>query len=412
MPLQGAKVGAEKRKRGMKTNAGQTGQGTGQSDGLATAERYYRDYGVRAKELRGQGKTIMGYLSALGPVEIITAAGLVPLRLKGDVNEPITKADAHMETIVCPFVRNVFDAVLKGSYAYLDGIVLPHLCDSTSRTYDTWAYNVQMPYSFFLNVPHVSDQPSLDFFKGVLGTFIKSLERLTGTSISDDALTQSVKAHNRNRSMMRQLYALRRSDPPLISGVEMTKVLVAAMGLPVDESTRLIASIIDEVKVRVPKARASEKSARIMIVGDQIDDTAMVEIVENAGAWVVMDDMSIGSKIHWLDADETKNPLDAIAERYLRKIPLPTTFVGAGKPYAESLEDRFGQIRGYVKDFSVNGAILFIYKYCDPYGFEVPALKSYIEALGVPVLYLEDEYSTSTPGRLKTRIEAFLEMIA
>ncbi len=388
------------------------GQNAGQGNGLATAEKYYREYGLRAMELHGQGKGIMGYLSALGPVEIITAAGLIPMRLRGDANEPITRADAHMETIVCPFVRNVFDAVLKGKYEYLDGIVIPHLCDSTSRTYDTWAYNVPLPYSFFLNVPHASDGPSLEFFKGVLGTFINSLERLTGKSITDEALAQSVKAHNRNRSTIRQLYALRQSNPPLISGVEMTRVLVAAMGMPVDESTQLIASVINEVKAREPKAKASEKPARIMIIGDQIDNTAMVEIVEGAGAWVVMDDMSIGSKIYWLDADETKNPLDGIAERYLRKIPLPTTHVGAGKPYQESLEDRFGHIRGYVKDFSVDGAILFIYKYCDPYGFEVPALKSYIEALGVPVLYVEDEYSTSTLGRLKTRVEAFLEMIA
>jgi len=386
-------------------------QSTGQGNGLATAEKYYREYGLRAKELHRQGKGVMGYLSALGPVEIITAAGLVPLRLKGDVSEPITKADAHMETIVCPFVRNVFDAVLKGTYGYLDGVVIAHLCDSTSRTYDTWAYNVPLPYSFFLNVPHSSDAPSIDFFKSVLGTFIKSLEGLTGTRITDEALAQSVKAHNKNRQMMRQLYALRQSNPPLISGVEMTHVLVAAMGLPVDESTQLIASVIDEVKARVPKSKGSD-SARIMILGDQIDNTAMIEIVENAGAHVVMDDVSIGTKVHWRDADETKNPLDGIAERYLAKIPLPTTFVGAGKDYQESLEDRFGHIRGYVKDFSVDGAILFIYKYCDPYGFEVPALKSYIETLNVPVLYLEDEYSTSTIGRLKTRIEAFLEMIA
>jgi benzoyl-CoA reductase subunit C len=407
--LCGAKIRAEKRKRAMNATRGEH---AGQNNGLAKVERYYREYGSRALELRGQGKGIMGYLSALGPVEIITAAGLVPLRLRGDVNEPITKADAHMETIVCPFVRNVFDAVLKGKYGYLDGIVIPHLCDSTSRTYDTWAYNSPLPYSFFLNVPHGSDGPSLDFFKAVLGTFIKSLEQLTGHSITDEALAQSVKAHNRNRGMMRQLYALRQSNPPLISGVEMTRVLVAAMGLPVDESTQLIASVIDEVKARQPEVKASDKSARIIIVGDQIDDVSMVEIVEHAGARVVMDDMSIGSKIYRLDADETKNPLDGIAERYLRKIPLPTTFVGAGKPYKESLEDRFGHVRGYVKDFSVDGAILFIYKYCDPYGFEVPALKSYIEALGLPVLYLEDEYSTSTLGRLKTRIEAFLEMIA
>ena len=108
--MRGTKIRAEKRKRAMNATRGQN---AGQNNGLAKAERYYREYGSRALELHRQGKGIMGYLSALGPVEIITAAGLVPVRLKGDVNEPITKADAHMETIVCPFVRNVFDAVLK-----------------------------------------------------------------------------------------------------------------------------------------------------------------------------------------------------------------------------------------------------------------------------------------------------------
>jgi benzoyl-CoA reductase/2-hydroxyglutaryl-CoA dehydratase subunit BcrC/BadD/HgdB len=39
-------------------------------------------------------------------------------------------------------------------------------------------------------------------------------------------------------------------------------------------------------------------------------------------------------------------------------------------------------------------------------------MKSYFESMGVPVLYLEDEYSTSSLPRTKTRIEAFLEMIA
>jgi len=96
------------------------------------------------------------------------------------VSEAITKADAHMETIVCPFVRNVFDAVLKGKYGYLEGIVIPHLCDSTSRTYDTWSYNIDLPYSHFLNVPHVTDDPSVEFFKAILRVFMKSLEKLTG----------------------------------------------------------------------------------------------------------------------------------------------------------------------------------------------------------------------------------------
>ena len=46
------------------------------SRGLATVEKYYQDYGSRARELKKQGKQIMGYLCAFTPVEIITAAGL------------------------------------------------------------------------------------------------------------------------------------------------------------------------------------------------------------------------------------------------------------------------------------------------------------------------------------------------
>ena len=89
-----------------------------------------------------------------------------------------------METIVCPFIRNVFDATLKGKFDYLDGMVMPHQCDSTDKTNNEWRYNLKLPYWHFLNVPHLTDDSSVDFFRSVLGVFIKSLERFTGREIT------------------------------------------------------------------------------------------------------------------------------------------------------------------------------------------------------------------------------------
>jgi benzoyl-CoA reductase subunit C len=381
-----------------------------QLGGLAKAEKYYSDYGSRARELRNSGRKVIGYLSALCPVEILTAAGVVPIRLKGNVSEAVTKADAYMETMVCPFVRNVFDAALKGKYGYLDGIVLSHQCDSIDRTYDVWSYNLGFPYWHFINYPHVTDDPSIEFTNKILRIFIQSLEKFTGRSITDQALAEAVRAHNENRQAMRELYDLRKADVPCISGAEMMKVLMAAMSLPVDESTALIQGVTEEVKQRAPKS--GHKTARIMLLGDQIDDVAIVNAIEGADAFLVMDDLSTGSKMYWGDVDVTADPVQGITERYLKKLKFPTTFVAAGNTYAENLDARFGHMKQYIKDFRVNGAILFIYKYCDPYGFEVPAIKSYIESTGTSVLYIEDEYSTSSLGRVKTRIEAFLEMIA
>jgi benzoyl-CoA reductase subunit C len=380
-----------------------------QMGGLEKAEKYYNDYGARARELKNSGRKVIGYLSALCPVEILTAAGVVPIRLKGNVSEAVTKADAYMETMVCPFVRNVFDAALKGRYGYLDGMVLSHQCDSIDRTFDVWSYNLGFPYWHFINYPHVADDPSIEFTNEILRIFIRTLEKFTGNRITSQALSDAVRAHNENRHAMRALYDLRKEDAPRISGAEMMKVLIAAMSLPVDESTALIKSVTEEAKERAPVSAG--KAARIMLVGDQIDDVAIVNAVEGADAHLVMDDLSIGSKMYWGDVDATADPIQGITERYLRKLKFPTTFV-EGNTYPETLEARFGHMKQYIKDFRVNGAILFIYKYCDPYGFEVPAMKSFIESAGTPVLYIEDEYSTSSLGRVKTRIEAFLEMIA
>jgi benzoyl-CoA reductase subunit C len=381
-----------------------------QSSGLAKAEKYYSDYGSRARELKSSGRKVVGYLSALCPVEILTAAGVVPIRLKGYVTEAVTKADAYMETIICPFVRNVFDAALKGKYGFLDGMVLSHQCDSIDRTYDVWSYNLEFPYWHFVNYPHVTDEPSIEFTDEILRIFIRTLEKFTGRGITDQAIAQAVRAHNENRQAMRRLYDLRKEAVPPISGADMMKVLIAAMSLPVDESTELIKSVTEEVKKR--PAGSGGRPARIMLLGDQIDDVALVNVIEEAGAFLVMDDLSTGSKMYWGDVDATPDPVRGITERYLKKLKFPTTFVAAGNTYEETLQARFGHMRQYIRDFSVNGVVLFIYKYCDPYGFEVPAIKSFIESAGTPVLYIEDEYTTSSLGRVKTRIEAFLEMIA
>ena len=382
----------------------------GNGNGLATADKYYSQYGLRAQELKKSGKKIIGYLSALGPVEILTAAGVVPFRLKGNVSEAITKGDAFMETIVCPFVRNVFDSAVKGKFSFLDGMVLPHQCDSIDRTNDVWSYNLNLPYWHFLNLPHVTDNPSVEFTKELYRVFIGTLENLTGKKITDEMIAKAVAAHNENRRLMRELYSLRKTNPPLISGAEMMKVLVAAMSLPVEESSALIQNVTKEVSQRSVKSNG--KSPRIMLIGDQIDDVAIIDAIEGARAYLVMDDLSIGAKMYWGDVDVTSDPVQGIAERYLRKLKIPTTFIGSKENYQEILDERYGHLKHFISEFNVNGVILFIYKYCDPYGFEVPAMKSYIESTGTPVLYQEDEYSISTIGRMKTRIEAFLEMIA
>lgn len=382
---------------------------TNLSSAMEAVDKYYQDYGSRAKELAEQGKKVIGYLCAFTPVEFITAAGFVPLRIKGSVQEPITKADTQMETIVCPLVRSCYDMTLKGMYNYISGLIVPHACDSICRTYDIWENTLDLPYTHLLNIPHGTDASSMSFFKEILNTFRISLGRFAGKEITEAALIDAMKAHNENRSLVRALLELRKQQPTLVSGTEMTKILMASVSLPVDESNKLLSEVLSEVKQRKPAL--PESKARIMVIGAQIDDAAFMQVVEDSGASVVIDDLCPGTREFWEDARVTDNPLDGLAERYLDKVKCGRTYREEKGDYQAALEDRYGHIKEFTRDFNVNGIILYIYKYCDSFGFEVPALKSYIESLNIPVLYLEDEYSMSTISRLKTRVQAFLEML-
>jgi benzoyl-CoA reductase/2-hydroxyglutaryl-CoA dehydratase subunit BcrC/BadD/HgdB len=257
-------------------------------------------------------------------------------------------------------------------------------------------------------MPHTTDDSSLKFYKAELEMFRKSLGGFTGREISDQSLKEAIGLYNQNRAKVRELYNLRKSDPPLISGVEVTKTLIAAVSLPVDEATALIGAVVEEVKQR---KTALAPKPRLMVFGAQMDNTAFIELVEESGAWVVADDLCPGARESLTDVTPTADPIDGIAERYLRKIYCGRTYRDRQGSYEDYMDERFGHLARMIEDFKVDGVVLYIYKYCDPFGFEVPQIKSYIESKGVSVLYVEDEYSMSTIGRLRTRVQAFLEML-
>jgi len=377
---------------------------------LSKVETYYQNYGLRARELKDKGQKVIAYLCSLVPVEIITAAGCVPFRIRGDVHEPITKGDTNLETIACPFLRSCFDVSLKGRYDFSDGLIIPHACDSMARTYSTWRYSLELPYSHFINVPHTITESSMEFFIAELNTFRKSLGRFVGKEISDDDLAQAIDLYNKNRDKAKALYELRKPNPPLVSGAELAKILTVGMSLPVTESNELFDEVIESLKQRKEAPRT--KAPRILIDGACVDNIDFIKLIEESGANVVADSLCIGTRDYWPHAELEDDPMKALTHRYLEKINCPRTYrEKAGETYQEDLESRFGDIGFLSKEFNVDGVILYIYKYCDPFGFEVPARKAYLDSFNMPVLYLEDEYSAGTIGRLRTRIQAFLEMI-
>jgi benzoyl-CoA reductase subunit C len=382
--------------------------------GLFTAHKIYEDRSKRAGELRKTGKKIIGYICLYPPVEIITALGLVPFRIFGDMSEPITAADQVSTTVVCPFLRSIIDLGIKGKFNFLDGVVGAHTCDIGAGLILSWRdYVKDAPFTHLIDVPHTDHPASVDYFEGQINSFKRHLEEFAGEKLTDDKLRKACEQHNQQHKLVRQLYDLRKSDPPMLTATENLEVMVTLFSLPVEEGNRLLEDVISEVKER--KVKPSPKKARLMVWGPVFDNVALYELIEEADAHVVVDDTCVGTRAFWTDI---KPPYDlhALAQHYLVDIKCPRTYRQSQpsetkRDYDMDLDSRFNYIKKAVADWDVKGVILQSVKYCDTHGYEVPNIRHYLDTLGLPSIYIEHDYSERSMAPIKTRVEAFVETL-
>jgi len=384
------------------------------TQGLSRAKEIYQNRPRRVKELKAEKKQVMGYFCLYPVLEMLTALDIVPYRIFGDMKETITKADACLPTIVCPFVRSALDLGLKGRYDFLDGVVMCHSCEVGEKSAHIWRTYLNFSYFHFIDVPHTVHKAAQEQFKKQLNDFKKTLESFTGKELSIDKLRETIRTYNQQRALVRELYDLRKPDPPLISGTETLQVIVALMSLPVEEGNELLRQVIAEVKQS--RDGSPKQAVRLLVWGSIIDNIALIEMIEDAGANVVMDDTCVGSRSHFPKVELTEDPLDGLAYRYLVELKCPRTFRETAfgetkKDYMADLESRFGYLRDYAQEWNVKGVILQSVRYCDIHGYEVPGLKDYLDNIGLPNIYLEHDYSEAALAPLRTRVQAFLEVI-
>ncbi|MBN1190266.1 MAG: 2-hydroxyacyl-CoA dehydratase [Dehalococcoidales bacterium] len=372
-----------------------------------------QDRTQRVKDLQQEGSKVFGYLCIYPITELLTSFDIVPFRLFGDITEPITKADNYLPTVVCPFLRSYLDLGLKGKYDFLDGVITSHICDVGSGLPGIWYYTVKTGYTYHFDTPHTMRETSQDYHRQLLDSFVHSLEEYSGEKLSKEKLVEAIRLHNTQRSLVRKLYDLKKPDPALISGTETQQVIKAVQSLPVEEGNRLLEEVISETSCR--KVSLNKHNKRLMVWGSILDNTSLLEVIEECGATVVIDDTCVGSRPFFNDVALTDNPLDGLAKHYLTHIKCPRTFTAdyfaTSKDYPADLKMRFGYLGDYARDWKVDGIILEALRFCDTHGYEIPSVKDYFNDLGLPSIYIEHDYTLGTLSQLKTRVQGFLEII-
>ncbi len=356
------------------------------------------DYAQEWKKKTG-GK-VLGYFCTYVPEEILYAADILPVRIMGS-HEPQDVTEPHIFGMYCPFCRDCLAQGLKGKYDYLDGIVIAQSCLHIRQTFTSWKIHIPVDFSYYLPMPHhVQSKRAVPYLTGELKAFKEAVEDWTGKKISDEDLKRGIETMDKSRKLTRELYELRKSNSPPLTGLEAMYIVVSSQMVDKNDYNNALQSLLNEL----PKRQLNNEShIRLMILGSEDDDTEFIDMVESLDATFVVDDHCTGSRYFWNEVGPNKDPLEAIATRYVQRIPCPT------KDWPE--RTRVEHIKQLAKDWNVQGAIVIQQKFCDPHELDIPAIMDNLKQVGIPAQFLE--FDVTVPiGQFKTRVEAFLEMLS
>jgi benzoyl-CoA reductase/2-hydroxyglutaryl-CoA dehydratase subunit BcrC/BadD/HgdB len=350
--------------------------------------------------MRGPFKSI-GYFCSLVSVEIVTAAGLEPVRVKGRA-ETTAAADAYLYPNMCPYIKSLFTDGLDGGESACDGVVFTRSCDGMRRLYDAWKAYVPSDFVYMLEAPKNCDDLAVDYYASQLRIFAQKLGNKSGVQVKEGALGDAVKSANHIRRMMQELYAGQKKSPLPVRGSELFKLGLEVLSVDGQDSAGRIKSLHNSVKQRAGPGQGRKKP-RVLVNGNVMDRPGLFEIIEGAGAEIPVADLCTASRYFERTVDEEAPDIyRALAAAYL------------GEPRcsrAATPAEIYARLSNKVNEYAIDGVLLTSLKYCDQQLNDIPYLVKSFTAAGTPVLFVENDYLFSDSGRLKTRVEAFIEML-
>jgi benzoyl-CoA reductase subunit C len=353
------------------------------------------------KRHRENGGGVLGYSCVFTPVEVIEAAGLFPYRIRALGNPNTDLADARLSRFNCSFCRSCLQLGLDGTYDFLDGLIETNGCDQLRGMFENWVYAKEVPFFHYLKAPHILSEDAMAYFADELRRMKEAIEEKYSVEITEEKLRTAIEAQERIRGKLRQVYSLREAADPKVTGTESLQLILAGSALPAAEFEDLLDRFLAEKQnATLPKYRA-----RLLLGGAATDEIEFVEEVERMGGFVATDSFCFGTRAFWPAIDtKAEDPYRAMAELYLGASKCPRMY--------EEFPARLEFILDAAKRATVDGVVLVHNKFCDVHGIDNALLRIRLEEAGVPTLMLEKEYgSAADVGRMKTRIQAFLERI-
>ena len=359
------------------------------------------------KEEKDKGRKVVGSFCTYTPKEVIYAADAISVSLCSTNEETIPEAEKYLPKNLCPLIKSSYGFAITDRCPYMyfsDLIVGETTCDGKKKMYELLG---EIKNTHVMQLPHFKNEYSLALWKNEIAELIKRLEKEFDIKITEEKLKESIKLFNEERRVIKELYELGKLNPSPIKGSEMHEALHSSNYkfdrlAYINEIKELIKNL-KEMHSQNNQKEYNQNTPRILITGCPTGGLVdkVIRQIEEVGGSVVCFESCLGSKNFEMLVDEDKDPIEAIAEKYIN---IPCSVMSPN-------DGRMDVIKKYIEEYNIDGVIEVTLTACHTYAVETEKVRRTVEECGKSYLNIETNYSNSDAPQLRTRLEAFIEML-
>ena len=353
-----------------------------------------------SRSMAETGKKAIGCFPIYLPEEIAYASGLLPVGMWGGRTE-LSEVDRYIQGFCCSIMRANMELGLRGTYSFLEAILIPTYCDTMKSILANWTVAIDSPPVIAYTVlQNRNSSGSLDFILDQNEKLRADLERLTGHNITDGEIERAFAVYESYRAAVRQFVELVKDYPVSLNPTDRHLILKAAWFMDKAVYTAKLTALM-EALVKEPKEVL--RGPKVVLTGLMTEPTKVLDIFTENGFTVLADDLAHESRQFRTLSRKTGTTMEKIACRVL-DLKGDTFFYEENKSKGSMLINE-------VKSRGADGVVACMFKFCDPEEFDYPVYKKELSDAGIPMLYLEIDQQMDSVEQMRTRVQSFAEML-
>jgi benzoyl-CoA reductase/2-hydroxyglutaryl-CoA dehydratase subunit BcrC/BadD/HgdB len=359
------------------------------------------------------GKDRVAWCGIAVPFDLLSAMGITScfVEFVGGVLASTGMADPFLEEAeqagfagdTCGYHRSVIGAARKGIMPEPDFLIASTCpCSGGVAVLENLA-NMFNKDLFVLNVPQEESEQSVRYLAAQLKAMVQFISQHTGEPLDEDKLRQAVEKTNKAREIMQDMYRLAQKVPSPTDGRLLINFgIVMWLFLGTDAAVEIAQAYKEEFSARIDNGiqGVPDEKLRLLWIQNRIQfKNPLVEMLEkDYQANIVSDELN---DIYW-DPIDPEDPYPGIARRAI------------AKPLNGSMQKRVHHLQKLARNYQLDGAINPCHWGCRQGTGARGLISDGLKEIGVPVLNLEVDCVDTrnfAEGQLRTRIEAFVEML-